>query len=95
MDQCRTLACSAEPDYSADIAAAWAVKAPLRGRFVGSDEERRKITSLAFQPKYDPTIQSPEPNIALSGRPQPFPASSETSIGERFKLALLSHFSAF
>ena len=33
-------------------------------------------------PATSPRGQSPEPNPALPGRPQPLPASSETSIGE-------------
>jgi hypothetical protein len=55
---------------------------PLRGRFVGGTPRKPPHFSANRSRPGHPAIPITEPNPALSGRPQPLPASSETSIGE-------------
>ena len=68
--------------YPCALMAPWAVNLTSRGRFVGGTP-RKPDRPLAWRSgRHHPAIPSPEPNRALSGRPQPLPASSEASIGE-------------
>jgi hypothetical protein len=64
----------------------WSQRGRWRARRVGGSlggTSRRQPDSVAsLHWPYHAWILSPEPNPTLSGRPQPLPASSETSIGE-------------
>ncbi len=54
----------------------------FRGRFVEGPRRRQHNSTTRRSRQDDPAIPLAEPNPALSGRSQPFPASNRISIGE-------------